>query len=341
MPDKKPDMVSGNEIIEHMTERVQNIVDSISRERIETHAMAEMYTEQMLVDEVTQEEAVEFMQHPLLYMFVTLDFVRAFMAMLQKREWVWELKSVIEKWLVHCIMSHDEILPVVIEMVANENGYVRHVGRMVWDEVHHEDVDLLQQTEEMQMRLGVSLLQDLVRPEERLRVVMPLLKSPYQEVRTLIENSLCYHILNYPGEVRGWLEKFELDQTKEGQEISQALKSQEELMQQSSECVELHSDYAYPREYEACMREYKEYHRKLTERVSAESMADSILALVQNVILGRSGGWRDSNGVCHTLSRVSCEMPYPMFLSSMTPIEEVEYNDYMFKDWSTMKSKDE
>ena len=334
-------MVSGNDEIMHMTERVQNIVNSISRERIDSHAMAEMYTEQMLVDEVTQVEAVEFMLHPLLNMFVTLDFVRSFIAMLQKREWVWELKNVIEKWLVHCILSHDEIRPIVIEMVANENGYVRHVGRMVWDEVNHDDIDLLEQTEEMQMRLGVSLLQDLVCPEERLRVVMPLLKSPYQEVRTLIENSLCHHILNYPEDVAGWLEKLGLEQTKEGQEISQALKSQEELIQQSRECVELHSEYAYPREYEACLREYKDYHRKLTERVSAESMADSILALVQNVILGRSGGWRDSNGVCHPLSRVSCEMSYPMFLSSMTPLQEVEYNDYMFMDWSTMKSKDE
>ena len=334
-------MVSGNDEIMHMTERVQNIVNSISRERIDSHAMAEMYTEQMLVDEVTQVEAVEFMLHPLLNMFVTLNFVRSFIAMLQKREWVWELKNVIEKWLVHCILSHDEIRPIVIEMVANENGYVRHVGRMVWDEVNHDDIDLLEQTEEMQMRLGVSLLQDLVCPEERLRVVMPLLKSPYQEVRTLIENSLCHHILNYPEDVAGWLEKLGLEQTKEGQEISQALKSQEELIQQSRECVELHSEYAYPREYEACLREYKDYHRKLTERVSAESMADSILALVQNVILGRSGGWRDSNGVCHPLSSVSCEMSYPMFLSSMTPLQEVEYNDYMFMDWSTMKSKDE
>lgn len=334
-------MMSGKKKIKHMTQRVQNIVDSISRERIDSNAMADMYTEQMLVYEVTQEEAVEFMQHPLLYMFVTLDFVRSFIAMLQKREWVWDLKNVIEKWLVHCILSHDEIRPIVIEMVANDNGYVRHVGRMVWDEVNHEDIDLLEQTEEMQMRLGVSLLQDLVRPEERLRVVMPLLKSPYQEVRTLIENSLCHHILNYPSDVEGWLEKFKLSETKEGQEIMHLIKSQEELLQQARECVELHSEYAYPREYEACLREYKEYQRKLTDRVSAESMADSFLALIPNVILGRSGGWRDSNGVCHPLGRVSCEMSFPMFLSSMTPLQEVEYNDYMFKDWSTMNPEDE
>ena len=323
-----------------MSERLGHIMEAIRRERTDSDALREAYS-MMLEDNVTQEEVLEFMGYPWTYMFVTLDFARSFIGMLQQREWIMEMHEALEAWLVNCVHSHQELKPLVMEMVTNNDGYVRFVGRAVWDGMDTSDINLMQQTEDMQLLFGISLLQDFVKPEERLQKVMPLLQSPNPSVRKVISEALALYILNYPGVVREQLDHLEGERTEEMDMIDQSLKNEEERIEYAKECVELRSMYAYPEEHEICWREHNEQQKKIFAAAEERSNRTSFLGLVQNVILGRSGGWRKPDGTYQPLGQISYSAPYPIFLSSQTPVEEWEYTDYMFKNWSQLGAENE
>ncbi len=323
-----------------MGERVQHIFEIVRQERKDTLVLQQVYNT-MLDKNVTQEDVLEFMEHPFLYMFVTLDFTRSFITLLQQRKWIWEMRDVLEAWIRQCVHCHHELKPLVVEMVTDDDGYVRHVGRMVWDDVDTTDIELMQQTEEMQLRMGISLLQDFVKPEERLHKVMPLLQSSYQSVRKMIAECLPLYILNYPGVVREQFNQLIGERTEEMETIDQSLKNEEERIRYARDCVELQSMYAYPDEHEICWREHNEHQKKIYAAVEERSNRTSFLGLLQNVVLGRSGGWRKPDGTCQPLSKISYSAPYPIYLSSQTPLEEFEYTQYMFKNWSQLGAENE
>ena len=323
-----------------MGARVENIVEVILQERTNSETLREAYN-RMLDVEVTQEEVLEFMGHPWTYLYVTLDFARSFIALLQQREWITGIHEALEEWLVHCVHSHQDLKPLVIEMVTNDDGYVRLVGRAVWDGMDTSDINLMLQTEDMQLRFGISLLQDLAKPEERLQKVMPLLQSPNPSVRKVISEALALYILNYPGVVREQLNQLEGERTEEMDMIDQSLKNEEERIEYAKECVELRSMYAYPEEHEICWREHNEQQKKIYAAAEERSNRTSFLGLFHNVILGKSGGWRNPDGTCQPLGEISYSAPYPIYLSSHTPLEELEYTEYMFKNWSQLGAENE
>lgn len=323
-----------------MSERVKNIVEIIQRGRTDTEALREVFNT-MLDDNVSQVEVLEFMEHPWTYMYVTLDFTRSFIAMLQQREWIMEMHEALEVWLEHCVHCHQELKPLVIEMVTNDDGYVRLVGRMVWDDIDTSDIDLMQQTEDMQLRFGISLLQDFVKPEERLQKVMPLLQSPNQSVRKVISDAIALYVLNYPGVVRTQFDQLKGERTEEMEAIDQSLKKEEERIEYAKDCLELRSMYAYPDEHEICWREHNEQQKKIFAAADERANRASFLGLFHNVILGRSGGWRKQDGTCQPLGEISYSAPYPIYLSSHTPLEELKYTEYMFKNWSKLVAENE
>lgn len=323
-----------------MGERVQHIFDIVRQKEKDTLVLQQVYNT-MLEEIVTHEDVLEFMGHPWLYTYVTLDFARSFIALLQQREWVWEMRDVLEAWIRQCVHCHHELKPLVVEMVTDDDGYVRHVGRMVWDDIDTSDIDLMQQTEDMQIRFGISLLQDFVKPEERLHKIMPLLQSSYPSVRKVISECLPLYILNYPGVVREQLDQLAGERTEEMEAIDQSLKNEEKRIQYAEDCVELRSIYAYPEEHEVCWREHNEQQKKIYAAAEEKSNRTSFLGLFHNVILGRSGGWRNPDGTYQPLGKISYSAPYPIYLSSQTPLEEYEYTEYMFKNWSQLGVENE
>ena len=321
-----------------MTERVQEIFNAVGQARTDNASFETSFKEKMLCDDVTEEDVRAFMMLHWSATYATLEFVRSFISMLKQKGWLWGMKEIVCAWLKYCIHSHEEIGRVVVEMAADDDGFVRYVGKEVWDGIDYT-IDILEESVEMQMRLGISLLQDLSKPKERLHIVLPLLKSQEEEVRKVVERGIMFHVLNYPGVVRECLNEFQLGKTQELEAIEKQLEAEEERYKYGRECIELRAAYAYPEEYDLCWRVCNEKHRKEMEDVRVDAEKNSILGLISNVIIGRGMGWRDKEGNCHKLMSISYEVPKPMFISSMTPIEEWEYHNQVFRNWAEIKNE--
>ena len=59
------------------------------------------------------------------------------------------------------------------------------------------------------------------------------------------------------------------------------------------------------------------------------------------IALGKGGGWLDENGNVQQLAHIkfSCEMP--IMLNALSPLEEQEFFNNMYLDWSTISNKNE
>ena len=76
---------------------------------------------------------------------------------------------------------------------------------------------------------------------------------------------------------------------------------------------------------------------KMAER-KRESIVDKFMT---KIALGKGGGWLDENGNVQQLAHIkfSCEMP--IMLNALSPLEEQEFFNNMYLDWSTISNKNE
>lgn len=223
------------------------------------------------------------------------------------------------------------------ELVISTNGYERFMGRHLWDEFEMEksDLDILSLPEEKQTRFAISILQDLVFPQRRLKKLLPLFNSSSKNVRKVLSNSLTLYTMNYYDIVKKVFVGFSLNRTEELELFEKLLQTLEARYELERECKELHIEYMFPDVYDICKNKIPEHVRKQFNLTSSDE------SFIPTVILGRGGGWRDKDGNVHQLNQISYPLEFPKMLQSMTPLEYNAYTDLMFKDWSKQKSHDE
>lgn len=222
-------------------------------------------------------------------------------------------------------------------LVISTNGYERFMGRHLWDEFEMEksDLDILSLPEEIQTRFAISILQDLVFPQRRLKKLLPLFNSSSKNVRKVLIDSLTLYTMNYYDIVKKAFVEFSFIKTEELELFEELLQSLEARYELERECKELHIEYMFPDVYDICKNKIPEHIRKQFNLTSNDE------SLIPTVILGRGGGWRDKDGNVHQLSQFSYPLEFPKMIQSMTPLEYNEYTDLMFKDWSKQKNYDE
>lgn len=227
----------------------------------------------------------------------------------------------------------------VLEYIISEDGYKRMFGRHLWDELdmEHSGINILEYGEEIQGRFALSILQDMMVPQNRLPKLLPLFNSPYESVRRILVSSLSTYTLNYFGTVKTKFEKRDFMESTELSLFKKFLEDCDKRFDMYHTCKELHSQYSLSEEYEIARREVA----KQMGKKSKESMKDrkpSFLDMFAQVVLGRGGGWREENGRVQPLGHFSFSQEMPMMMHSMSPLESIEYNNYvLFKDWRECK----
>ena len=231
----------------------------------------------------------------------------------------------------------------VLKYIISENGYKRMFGRHLWDELNmeHSDINILNQSEEVQGRFALSILQDIMFPQNRLPKLLPLFNSPYESVRHILIFSLSTYTLNYFGTVKRMFEEGNYVDSKELSLFKKYIKQCDTKFDMYHNCKELHSQYFLPDEYEIACRQVTDNMRERMNE-SLDENKSSIFNLLTPVVLGRGGGFRDENGTVQPLGHFSYSQEMPMMLHGLSPLESIEYtNNVLFKDWRDCVKKDE
>lgn len=235
-----------------------------------------------------------------------------------------------------------ELEEYAFELVISPNGYERFMGRHLWDEfeMDNSDIDILSMHEEFQMRFALSIVQDYMFPQKRLKKLLSLFNSHSENVRKVLMKVLPNYTLSYFGTVKKTFEQFSFVESKELESFKNFLDACKKRFDLCRECKELHSEYMFPEEYEICRREITEHIRE-QQRIASEKNKPTFLDFISTVELGRGGGWRDENGKVYPLGHFSYSQEIPMMIHSLTPLEEKEQTSFMFEDWTKLEKKDE
>lgn len=235
-----------------------------------------------------------------------------------------------------------ELEEYAFELVISPNGYERFMGRHLWDEfeMDNSDIDILSMHEEFQMRFALSIVQDFMFPQKRLKKLLFLFNSHSENVRKVLMKVLPDYTLNYFGTVKKTFEQQSFVESNELDTFKNFLTIYDKRFNLSKECKELHSEYLFPEEFDICRREITEHIRE-QQRIASKKNKPAFLDFVSTIELGRGGGWRDENGKVYPLGHFSYSQEMPMMIHSLTPLEEKEHTDFMFEDWTKLGKNDE
>ena len=238
--------------------------------------------------------------------------------------------------------SPQELEEYAFNLVISPNGYERFMGRHLWDEFEMEnsDIDILSKHEEFQMRFALSIVQDFMFPQKRLKKLLSLFNSHSEDVRRVLMKVLPNYTLNYFGTVKKTFEQLSFVGSNELETFKNFLNIYDKRFDLCRECKELHSEYMFPEEYEICRREITEHMRE-QQRIASKKNKPAFLDFIPTVELGRGGGWRDEDGKVNPLGHYSFSQEMPMMIHSLTPLEEKEQTSLMFEDWTKFGKNDE
>lgn len=231
---------------------------------------------------------------------------------------------------------------LAIWLIAHNNGYIRYVGREIWDGYDiHEKVQIAELPLDLQIRISASLLHGIMNPEKRLSTVMPLLNSPSVDLRKILVAMMEQYILNYLGIFRNVFNKTQLDENEEVQMLRSLMNATEEHFNYSEKCKELWSGYAYMTEYEICNRTVAQHMTDIQKKAAAENKGQFLLLkMAKNILLARGGGMRMPNGGVQQLQKFEYSAQLPLLFAAMSPLEDREWSEKVFADWSEI-GKDE
>ena len=238
--------------------------------------------------------------------------------------------------------SPHELEEYAFELVISPNGYERFMGRHLWDEfeMDNSDIDILSMHEEFQMRFALSIVQDFMFPQKRLKKLLSLFNSHSEDVRKVLMKVLPNYTLNYFGTVKKTFEQQSFVESNELETFKNFISAYNKRFDLCRECKELYSEYIFPEEYEICRREITEHMRE-QQRIASNNNKPAFLDFIPTVELGRGGGWRDENGNVYPLGHYSFSQEMPMMIHSLTPLEEKEQTSFMFEDWTKLGNNDE
>ena len=297
----------------------------------------------LLCSEVTDEEITLMFTNIWVARFIDFELLKQCIEYYAKKQNIIHLFDPIGERAksLHNDMPH-ELEEYAFELVISPNGYERFMGRHLWDEfeMDNSDIDILSMHEEFQMRFALSIVQDFMFPQKRLKKLLSLFNSQSENVRKVLLEVLPDYSLNYFGTVKNTFEQQSFVKSNELETFKNFLTAYDKRFELCRECKELYSEYLFPEEYDICRREITEHVRE-QQRIASKKNEPAFLKFIPTVELGRGGGWRDENGKVHPLGHFSLSQEMPMMIHSLTPLEEKEQTNYMFEDWTKLGEKDE
>lgn len=321
----------------------EEIISKINK-RLDDDLIRQDVSKVLMSPNTTEKEIIDFFSNFWTARFVDFNLLKRCVALYAKDKRILRLYISIADWALSLHNDNPkELESYAFELVISDNGYERFMGRHLWDEfnMNNSDIDILSFTKEEQIRFTFSIVQDFMFPQKRIKKLLNLFNSPYEDVRKLLVNNILWkYTLNYFGSVKKAFSEQIFTESEELKLFQTFLESFEKLFILKQDCKELHSEYSFPEEYDICLHEATEHLRKNTEKVTEESKP-SFWKLVQTVELGRGGGWRKEDGTVIPLNRISYSQEIPMMIHAFTPLEEKEYTEIMFKNWSNQDKNDE
>lgn len=241
-----------------------------------------------------------------------------------------------KKWEIE-----DNVISFVIELVISDSGYLRILGRKLWDRFIKEftEIENLQLSTNKQIKLIFSLTQDLQSPETRIPFLLNFFNSPSKEIRDALNNALIDYIFNYFGLIKDMVHNCTVVKSDEFNALVLFIKFLDNRFNLFTRCKEFHSEYCFPKEYEIIKRISRErIQKELNEKYN--ELHSPLWQFFNKITLGRGGGmW--NNGINNPLKTIKVEKPIPMMLASMTPLEEILYTESLFNNWSNLKEDEQ
>lgn len=227
-----------------------------------------------------------------------------------------------------------EFMNGVISLIINDKGFVRYIGRQIWDSNNliNSDFNALKLLEEQQFKFVISMLQDCANPDNRLKKLLPLLDSSNKSVVQLLRDMLYSYVDNYMGAVMDIVGSCKIKNRNAIASVKEYYENRKEFIDKRFECKELSPLYTQYSEMKEFRRSDSEHMKEIIKR-SDNNSGSSFLDSFPTVLLAKGGGFRDENGKVSELSCFSHSIPFPAMYYALGDTGETEMNVKMFSNW--------
>lgn len=228
----------------------------------------------------------------------------------------------------------EHFVTIVVKYIIHNKGEARMLGRRLWDDYHLEstNIDITIMSEIEQIEFIYSMLQDFGNPETRLPKILPLLRNGNEKVKTVLMNKLLQYTDDYMGHVVTECDKLKL-KNKYVKMIKDYVEKRSDIIKERKEMKELSPVYRYGREFREAIRIEKEYYHNKLKEASDNSHA-MWKRMANTVVLARGGGWRMQDGTTQKLPLIQFSTPARIMNESLSPIEQQEWYNDLYRDWN-------
>ena len=229
--------------------------------------------------------------------------------------------------------SKEAFINMVLSFIMHPKGLFRLTGRKLWDNFHLENSDFkaTDLEENLQCVFIVSMLQDYGNPETRLPKLLPLLIEGSEKVRSVLMRFIRPYLDDYMGHVINAIDDLKIE-CKETDTIKKYFERRSNAVKARRELKELSPVYTHEKVFRESVRLQNEHLQEQMKEAESNHKS-SWKDLFASVLLARSGGWRDENGITRHLPLTTYSVPSRMMVESMSPKEQDEWWNQLLKDW--------
>ena len=238
-----------------------------------------------------------------------------------------------------CRINTEDFQYAIVGLITHSNGYVRRLGRSVWDQYKLQDssVDITITNKDIQLSFIISMLQDGGDPEIRLPKVLPLLDSDDEIIPLILLHQLKPYTLNYRGHIITQIDKLDIQNRNAVESIKEYFSNISNFANERSKCKELNPEYNQM----AIVREFTLGFQEYIKPLFGDRKNSSIMNLFKPVQLARGLCSRDTNGNEIELPLIKTSVPAQTMNSSFSYLEMIQQSNKMLMDWNSIKNAED
>lgn len=239
--------------------------------------------------------------------------------------------------IIQQVYSKDKesFIPQIIDMIIDDSGQVRFMGRLLWDDlgIYLTDFSPLSLSVENQMRFALSIVQDMINPEERLDAALSLYRSDSKGVRDLLFCCLSQYTRNYLGVVKERMNSLNDVDNEEVKLYRKFVEQLDAIYEARSKCKELLAFNTQYDVYSECRKADSAHIQSIISKADAERRP-SFMDFLTKVLIARGGGFRNENGHPQRMAKISTHKYFPMMLHANSMMENAINDHKIMADWS-------
>lgn len=238
-------------------------------------------------------------------------------------------------------VESNETIKLIIGLIISDKGEERLLGRKLFDQMNPsvDKVQILDYTEESQIKFAISLTLDYGNPEQRCKHICNLFNSQSTFVRRYLIKVISAYTLNYFGLFKANIDNGNLNESEELKKYKEFLHALDKRFELSHHAIEFRSEYLFPICFDIAKRSEKEYYENLLQTYGSLNKSH-IREFFKPITLGRGGGFRRA-GVVTPLAKITASTVAPMMLASETPLEQRKTLDILLRDWKIKDADNE